>query len=661
MRLIKASQLSVLHQVFGWRGENHLSISVLAGFRLDDQGTLVDEADMWEKASQALPRGGVLDLGMPKPGGEALVLGKCFAPQDRETTGMAVFFRVGSIEKRIEVFGDRHLSGSDTVYTIRPKPFSVMDITWENAFGGPDYSQNPSGKGIEPVEDENGRRVVPLPNIEDPAHLVTSPKDRPNPAGFGPLGLDWPARLRKLGTFDRNWFLAKWPGLPDDFDFSYYQLAPPDQRVNRYFQGGEFGQLRGMHPEKHEMLFHVPSLRCRLFVNRLSDGREEFKELTPHLDTVVLIPHLETGIVIWHGTARTIDDEAGDVSHILAFHESSDQDHQPAAFYQAKLHESSEEASEEESEEPPIEAEPETDEAPLSVAGDDPAPPAPSDPPPVDLEAMSSQIREAEAGLKQALGRLGIDLDGPLPEATATAAVATAADGMAPDIPLEDRLAELNDLTRNVEATLTEQLKTLGVDLNEPIPESLKQESMVSAGAQVGLTDLFQALGVTDPEMLAMAGELTAGIAEIQAAVSRAPAPLSLVEEAAPEPQEAPERPSPVWTRETVLAGCQEKQSFAGQVLAGLDLSGCDLSGIDLSGADLEKADLSGSNLSRAKMDTCILVEANLSDAILTETSLREVNGAGAQMSGCNLTGARLDESDFTGADLSGPGWSKRS
>ena len=83
MKIIKNDTLSILFRVFGHKGGDVLSVAVLAGFSLDDTGRLLDEADMWDRATSALGRGQVLDLAMPKPRGEVLVLGKCFAPREK--------------------------------------------------------------------------------------------------------------------------------------------------------------------------------------------------------------------------------------------------------------------------------------------------------------------------------------------------------------------------------------------------------------------------------------------------------------------------------------------------------------------------------------------------------------------------------------------------
>jgi len=51
------------------------------------------------------------------------------------------------------------------------------------------------------------------------------------PAGFGVVGRAWSPRLKLAGTYDNNWLDTRWPGLPTDFDFGYWNSAPTDQQT----------------------------------------------------------------------------------------------------------------------------------------------------------------------------------------------------------------------------------------------------------------------------------------------------------------------------------------------------------------------------------------------------------------------------------------------
>jgi hypothetical protein len=51
------------------------------------------------------------------------------------------------------------------------------------------------------------------------------------PAGLGVIGRSWTPRLQHAGTFDEAWRETRWPYLPQDFDFQYWNSAPVDQQI----------------------------------------------------------------------------------------------------------------------------------------------------------------------------------------------------------------------------------------------------------------------------------------------------------------------------------------------------------------------------------------------------------------------------------------------
>ena len=160
-----------------------------------------------------------------------------------------------------------------------PQPALSVPLRWECAFGGssvvrnpehllkpdsPEYLlnevcySNPLGCGwIEKRQESLGYtldaplRVLPAPQIEaiDTPVLHLDKAKHPDgqldatdmlrvtstykyqPAGFGVVGRAWAPRLALAGTYDEAWKTARWPGLPLDFDFSYWNGAPADQQI----------------------------------------------------------------------------------------------------------------------------------------------------------------------------------------------------------------------------------------------------------------------------------------------------------------------------------------------------------------------------------------------------------------------------------------------
>jgi uncharacterized protein YjbI with pentapeptide repeats len=97
-------------------------------------------------------------------------------------------------------------------------------------------------------------------------------------------------------------------------------------------------------------------------------------------------------------------------------------------------------------------------------------------------------------------------------------------------------------------------------------------------------------------------------------------------------------------TRERVIEGIKQGESFANK-----DLSGLDLSGLKFGNINLQAAILSGVNFKNTDLSGAILAEAILEQADLSAASLRGVN-----LKDADLTGAKLMGSDLTGAMLEG-------
>ncbi len=209
MKMLKDDALSFLNQVFLYRGSARFSVGVIAGFTLDGKPELLPEPDCMAFIKDGLGKDTLFDPCMPKPYGEVLAAGKCYTPDRTPVPAMLPAIRVGSVQKRLAVFGNRCWNRPAGVAAAisEPEPFAEMEMTWKRAFGGPEYELNPEGKGLD-------GDPLPLPNVELPDHLIAAPGDRPAPAGFEPMGMGWPARLNSLGTFDDAWKKPHGPHIP---------------------------------------------------------------------------------------------------------------------------------------------------------------------------------------------------------------------------------------------------------------------------------------------------------------------------------------------------------------------------------------------------------------------------------------------------------------
>ena len=322
MKVIKDMEHGLLLNYFGMNNRFYLSATIMTFFDFSNPDQPITEQKLWPFIQEELGKEAVFDMAMPKPKGEVLVWGRCFAPEGKPRPASQVNFQLGPVKKTLYVFGNRYWKRSGIVGAISdPEPFTEMPVVYELAFGGSGFDRNPAGRGINPVIKASGEEIRPLPNIEDPRHLIGSPKDRPEPAGFGPLDFAWPQRSKKLGTYDNKWFQEHWPFYPADMDWTYFNAAPEDQQMEAFFSGNERFTISNMHKSKPIIESRLPNLSHRLFINQLVDknnpeGEKLFKEVHAHIDTVWLFPHAERGVVIYRGSVETADDEALDVTHI---------------------------------------------------------------------------------------------------------------------------------------------------------------------------------------------------------------------------------------------------------------------------------------------------------------------------------------------------------
>jgi len=244
------------------------------------------------------------DLVLSKQNTDILLDGHAYAPGGRDASQVDVMMQVGKIKKIARVQGDRAWTpGLLGLKLTDPLPFRKMPLTWERAFGGTDLisenkklhdwdPRNPVGAGFG-VQAEHvvGRKA---PNIEDPAHLVTSWKDRPRPIGFGPVARHWLPRRKYAGTYDEKWEKERQPLLPRDFDERFNQIAPEDQQAQGFLKGGEPVELFNLSPSGY-LKFALPKVALR-FETRIADAETEHRAA---LHTVLLEPDVPRVVMVW--------------------------------------------------------------------------------------------------------------------------------------------------------------------------------------------------------------------------------------------------------------------------------------------------------------------------------------------------------------------------
>ncbi|MEQ8398370.1 DUF2169 domain-containing protein [Thalassobaculum sp.] len=337
MTIVKPMRLGLLNRAQREPPKVYFFVTALGYFDLLDPSDFDLETKMWPMTAAALGST-PLDVGMPKPQGEVVVIGDAAAPGGQPVTQMAVEFSVGSVRKRLTVFGDRHweLFNDGAVFT-KPLPFERMPLVWERAFGGPDFAANPAGTGDAAQAALSEGRVVRLPNIEDAANLILDVGHAPDPVGVAPMDVMVPARQRYAGTYDDAWLKNHYPGHAVDFDWAFYNTVPSDQWTTGFFVGDERIRIAGMHPDHPVIESRLPGMRVRSFLNHERDGQRTLTETEMRCETVVLFPGQLKGVVIYRGGCEIADIDGKDVADILLAYERLEEPRRSVEHYAKTL------------------------------------------------------------------------------------------------------------------------------------------------------------------------------------------------------------------------------------------------------------------------------------------------------------------------------------
>ena len=245
------------------------------------------------------------DFVIRKPKADVLLVGHAYSG---DNPGLAVVtLQVGRLQRTLAVFGDR--TWGTLGAQSKPAPFDRMPLRWERAMGGPLSDINPVGRGF--------KTGVMLPNLERREALVSSARDVPPPACFAPIDPEWKVRKSKVGSFGGRWLKERWPFFPEDFDFSYFNSAPPEQQVP-YLRGDESYVLHGVRPAKQVLTGTLPGVMPRVFAYMSKDVGGAFGEIALQLDTVWIDADEQKLVLVWRGLVNVRDDEASDVAVLFA-------------------------------------------------------------------------------------------------------------------------------------------------------------------------------------------------------------------------------------------------------------------------------------------------------------------------------------------------------
>jgi uncharacterized protein YjbI with pentapeptide repeats len=502
-----------------------------------------------------------------------------------------------------------------------------MELRYDNSFGGPGFVTNPIGKGHAALQGQQGGEIWQLPNLENPDYLIQSPKDRPFPAGFAPMSAKWDTRKSKLGTYGKTYRKTRWPWFPEDFDFSYFNAAPPVMQVEGYLRGDEPLYFENLHPEYATFESRLPGIRVRCFINRTKTAAINpgaFEEVVMNLDTLWVDMEACQMVLLWRGVAPVASDEFEDVADVFIMSEPLAQTPAPLEACRKKFLDSQIEPVEAPEEPPPEEK-----------------PPAPS---PEDLAAKAEEKvklrQQMESQMTAMYKNMGVDPAKMPPEMKAKQAAML--DQMVEDDPAKAAAAHEADMQAQLHAAMGK----LGLD-----PENMPAQS---AKAHAEMARFWESQGVKPADMaenpdLAKASSLMGALLPKMGHNPEDLSPLIAQMKAArakagiPEPEEEkPPEPPPLWTRQLVEHRAAQGESFENQNLSGLDLSRLTLKGLDFSGA----------NLSDTSLKESVIAESNFTGANLTSANLTQADAVQANFTSAALAGAKLEKADFTRADF---------
>lgn len=530
------------------------------------------------------------DFALLKRTGECLLAGTCHPPAP---TGVsAVRFAVGDLEKKIGVFGDRYWKrGMLGRKPTEPEPFESMPLRWERAFGGPGVEANPLGRGAAPVEGEDGERRHPLPNLENPAHPIGGPGDRPTPWGAFPIPPTWRARLRHAGTYDAKWAEQRFPHLATDFDPAFYYAAPPDQRLAQgFWRGDEEITLQNLRPGAPEVKTALPAIRPRGFLDRAG----HLEEVPLVLDTIAIDADAGQILCTWRGAVDVGDPRLSDVDHLFLMDQPITERRSVKSCRRLmRSHLRLEH---------------------LVSSGFEPKTPGEEEQQTLALQRLQKTFAgdpRMTALLQSASGVVDATImERPFEEEAEDEPAAVEPPMVVEPLDAEGELAELKA-----------QMLEAGIDL-DAVPKDAPAPPADQALDIEAIEKAFADAGHEVPEEVR---ETLALVAEVEDLRNARPA-----EE---------EAPIEVGTREEFLLCYAEGQPLKG-----------DFSKVELDGEDLRGLDASGALLAGARFERCVLDGAVFGRAVLTDASFEDADLRGADFTEADVTRTRFDRAKLNGA-----------
>ncbi len=242
------------------------------------------------------------DNPMPRPKVDFVVLGKARPAGGGAVTRMRVRLGLGDFSYAVDVVGDRvWVEQDDQIIPGPAQPFTEMDLTLTNAFGGKvvnewgemPYVHNPAGKGF--WAEPDSPVGVAMPNLERPDSPLRNPTDRPEPVCPGVYPQDGGLRLTADGHRDADGRPVFPPAGHEQP--MIYNCAHPDLMVEP-LRGDELLAVDGV-GQGSPLRLALPAFPGELVLRR----GEVSEVMKPVMDTIIVMGEERRVMFRWRAAA----------------------------------------------------------------------------------------------------------------------------------------------------------------------------------------------------------------------------------------------------------------------------------------------------------------------------------------------------------------------
>ena len=237
-----------------------------------------------------------------KPRADVLVTGSSYSPTGDPQERWVAAVQFGDVRKELQITGSRQWHPGLAGWSLSPiEPTLAVSLTYENAFGGSyvengetvSYDANPAGCGYVPGSTS---QAVPVPQML-PVDCESPTFGKVNTVGFGPVPPGWTPRRDRAGTFNVIWQKTRWPDLPEDFSFDFYQTASEGLTLPGFATGAEHVRLENL-AANGTVEFQMPCFELATLL-RFKDGR--MLPAPVNLDTVHFDTDRQLAFLTWRG------------------------------------------------------------------------------------------------------------------------------------------------------------------------------------------------------------------------------------------------------------------------------------------------------------------------------------------------------------------------